>query len=581
MSAAFGSKPAVKDEVSEMQVSVVLLLLLWNGADASARDTSNDNPPQNAKREWQEYDAFQAGAALQRNGQFEKAAARWAKFLDAYPSSSHTPEAMLNRAECLVRLGQKKAAADLYAAWLTKFSDQKLAPNVLYAQGVAQDEAKLPEAGKTYDQFLEKFPDHPLAAEVMLRRAGLFSRAKNDVQAERLLGQWIANHPSDPKVGTWQKHQAAAIYRLAEAAFDRRDFAKATMFYRQMLDIAPKGPLAPNALYGLGWTDLSQSRFAEAAKTLDALVKEYPDNALIPRARYARAIARYQQKQFADAVEDLQALLATNPQAAERSDARYLLGLCEAGLKKHAAAVADFQAILTDDPQYIGADKALYELAWAQTQEGRSKDAGRTFGRLATEYPDSPLAVESQFRAAEAAFYAGDFNKAAHAYHAVWRAAGKNRLAETAVYKLGWCYLRSDDWADAQQTFNYLRTTWPESSLADLATLMEGESLLRLRKTDAALAIYGKLIANPNSETAAKAYFQIGRVQFEQKKYFDAQKTFLKVVYGYDDPPLQAQAAYQVGRCFEAMGQKENALEEYRELVQKFPESDVAPRAKR
>ena len=77
--------------------------------------------------------------------------------------------------------------------------------------------------------------------------------------------------------------------------------------YQQVLDKWPQSPLAPHALYGLGWVKLSQNDPAAAEKLFDEWLEKYPDHKLIPRVRYARGMARHQLKDFAAAIDDIQA----------------------------------------------------------------------------------------------------------------------------------------------------------------------------------------------------------------------------------------------------------------------------------
>ena len=88
------------------------------------------------------------------------------------------------------------------------------------------------------------------------------------------------------------------------------------------------------------------------------------------------------------------------------------------------------------------------------------------------------------------------------------------------------------------------------------------------------------MIADTDGEAAARSQFAIGQIQFQQKKYVEAKKSFFKVAYGYSYPRWQAQATYQSGRCFEALGMKEEAINQYRELLEKYPQSDQSPQAK-
>ena len=72
----------------------------------------------------------------------------------------------------------------------------------------------------------------------------------------------------------------------------------------------------------------------------------------------------------------------------------------------------------------------------------------------------------------------------------------------------------------------------------------------------------------------------IGEIQFQQKNHKEAVASFFKVSYGYAYPQWQADATYEAGRCFEVLNKKEQAIKQYRELIEKFPASDKAAIAK-
>jgi TolA-binding protein len=219
-------------------------------------------------------------------------------------------------------------------------------------------------------------------------------------------------------------------------------------------------------------------------------------------------------------------------------------------------------------------------LAWALAQQDKTKDSDDAFARLTKEHPGSPLAAEALYHLGVSAFKAGNFKKAAVAYHEAWQKAGKSELGEKATHKLAWSFYRLNNYASAQQTFNYECVTWPNGPLAADAAFMEGESLLMQKKPAEALASYEKAIAKTDGETAARAQFQIGRIQFDRKDYQGAKKSFLKVSDGHRFPRWQAEAMYEAARCCDALGEKDAAIRQYAELVQKFPQSDKSPLAK-
>ncbi len=95
------------------------------------------------------------------------------------------------------------------------------------------------------------------------------------------------------------------------------------------------------------------------------------------------------------------------------------------------------------------------------------------------------------------------------------------------------------------------------------------------------MALYKQVTAKTRREVAARAWFMIGEIQFEQKKHSEAIGSFFKASYRYGYPKWQAAAHYEAGRCFEVLDKIPQAIAQYEELVEKYPKSDKVPLAKK
>jgi len=628
---------------------------------------------------------YMAGFASLGEGDYETAGKYAAEFLAAHPGSDLLVDVTYVAAESNLQLKKFADAEKLFGelikkypkhadaeAWkvryglsmhlqkkyaetaaalqplLAEIKTPAAAAEAQYLVGSSQAELKkYAEAIGPLAASLKADPKWRQADDTMLVLAHCQYRLKKADEAKATLAKLVADFPKSRLLDR-------AHYRLGEYAFAAGDFKTAEAEYQKVIDGWPKSTLLPYASYGLGWTKLSAKDYEGAETVLSGLIEKNPEHRLIPRAQYARGMARQQLGKFEPAVADIQAFLKADPTAAEKSDAQYVLGLCRAGLKKYDEAATTFQALLKEDAEYAGTDKVLYELAWSLKSQEKEKEAAETFAKLAADHADSKLMPESQYHVGEFEYKSKDFKKAAVAYYAAMNGAGKTELGEKSAHKLAWAYYRSDDLDNAQKTFAYQRSTWPEGPLLADATFMEAECLGKQDKYKEALALYeqvkdpsgkdfevltllhggqaaaqvkdwekslamltqctekfpdtphlpealyeqgwaqqnlGKLaeatalykqvIAKTRREVAARAQFMIGEIEFEQKKHAEAVSSFFKVSYGYGYPKWQAQAHFEAGRCFEVLGKKPQALKQYQELVEKYPDSDKAPLAKK
>ena len=79
-----------------------------------------------------------------------------------------------------------------------------------------------------------------------------------------------------------------------------------------------------------------------------------------------------------------------------------------------------------------------------------------------------------------------------------------------------------------------------------------------------------------------------GEVLFEKEEHREAIKAFFKAAYGFGEKqapaafhPWQAQATFEAARCFEVLEQPDKARALYAELVERYPDAQQTPAARR
>lgn len=98
---------------------------------------------------------------------------------------------------------------------------------------------------------------------------------------------------------------------------------------------------------------------------------------------------------------------------------------------------------------------------------------------------------------------------------------------------------------------------------------------------DLALAEFTDYIKYFNETTfAPNSQFYIGNIYYKKEDYPNALAAFDAVLEHYSDNPKTAGAHYWKGKTLLAMGKRDAAAKEFREILSKYPTSDVAPQAK-
>jgi aminopeptidase N len=98
-------------------------------------------------------------------------------------------------------------------------------------------------------------------------------------------------------------------------------------------------------------------------------------------------------------------------------------------------------------------------------------------------------------------------------------------------------------------------------------SILRGQQLVAEGDTTAALAEYQKaLTANPNSSLAS---YRIGEVLFNQRNYQAAANAYRDALRGDDDPKwTEVWSHIALGKIFDVTGQRDRAVNEYRQAVQ-------------
>src|SRR5262249_1788618 len=151
-----------------------------------------------------------------------------------------------------------------------------------------------PVARRVLERFVNEFPkDSRLPDAVLLLGRARLAVGDNEAALEAFKrAQTFQPAPGRPlEVKFWE----------GEALFRLRRFADARAAYESVLKADANSPLAPEAQYGLAWTDLEQKR-PEAAKAFREFIDTWPTHALAPSATFYLARALVEQRRFNEAV---------------------------------------------------------------------------------------------------------------------------------------------------------------------------------------------------------------------------------------------------------------------------------------
>ncbi|HWE92958.1 MAG TPA: tetratricopeptide repeat protein [Tepidisphaeraceae bacterium] len=442
----------------------------------------------------------------------------------------------------LIEYGQlcyKNKKPDAAATALSKLAaanaPAELAAPAAYLLGWIDFDAKrYPDAAARWKTVVEKYPNHPLATDASFQAGVALKEAGKPDEAVAALQSFAAAHADSPN--------APKARQLAAAILGGQ--GKNEQAAKMLADLAADPKASDTVLYDLAWAQRGTRDSAAATESYRRLLKAHSDSKLAPAARTELADLLYADKKYSDAAELLETVVADKSADAKvQTAAMYQLGWCYAKLNKPdkaAAIFSEFAATHPDDADLT--PSALLQAGIASCDEGKFDRAEKSLAQLVKNFPtykDAPVAF---LRLGEAQSEQQEFDAALATYRQFLQKFPKSEFAYRAEYGCGW-------------------------------------ALENQKQYDAARAAYQRVIATSNTETAARAQFQIGETCLAEGKLEQSIKEFLAVEDVYKYPKWSARALLESGRAFEQLKQPAEARQQYAQLVAKYkdaPEAQLA-----
>jgi len=476
--------------------------------------------------------------AYARSSRVDKAKATVEKLLADFPQTNLLDKAHYRRGEYAYLSGDYETAAAEYRRVIDGWPESPLVPYALHELGCAQmDRQDNAAAEATLTTLLDAHGKHPVAPTARFSRGmarhrlGKFGPAVEDLQA------FLAGRP-EPSA------RCDARYLLGLCQMGLDDYKAAAATLRSLLADEPDYGNGDNVLYQLAWALKLSGDEGEAAKVFQQLATKYPDSPRSGEAYYHIGEFTYARKDYAHAA------------------AAYYKAMQQAGVSE------------------LG-EKSAHKLGWSYFHQGSFDDALKTFAYQWKTYPQGPLAPDAAFMQAECLFAQKKYSEALEAYDGVENLRSEGFEALRLLHA-GQAAGQLKQWKKSLEYLDPCVERFPDSPHAPEAIYERGWAHQNLGSADEAGRLYRQVIEKAgNREVAARAQFMLGELEFARKDYSEAVRSYFKVIYGYSYPTWQAEAYYEAARCFEMLRQTDKAAELYRELAEKFPDSDKTPIAKK
>lgn len=245
-----------------------LEMLLQSGNTAKAAETAQAMPQE--RRFFKERWLYLMSEISKRSGKKEEALG----FLGSLEKESQDPEylsrAILNRAHLLIDQGDIAGARAGFDEFLSKFPDHPLARQTLANRITLDIRLDQPEeAVKSSQAFLEKFAQTPEAAEVHFQLGQLYLKLEDFPKAASAFEGHLSQFPDDGK-------HDETLFFLAYASQLAGSLEKAVDLYRQLAKGKLSEDLYITGLKNKAYCLVRLNKMAEAADSYHQLMREAP-----------------------------------------------------------------------------------------------------------------------------------------------------------------------------------------------------------------------------------------------------------------------------------------------------------------
>lgn len=540
-----------------------------------------------------------------------------------------------------IEKGEERAAAfekavGAYDGYLKDFPQGKMRADALYGKAAAQLQGGKPDdAEKTLGTFFSGFKQSPLAADATYLMARISSAqarsareqnrdadARRKVEDARRLFDQVSAQARDLALAN-QASYSAGDCLLAAGAY--RD---ALGYFRKVRPVAALEQQAAQAVeqargaYTAAVRGSDKARQTETKKQLDAAIRRAADvresGGLYLAAQQQIARCLYELKKF-DEVLVLNQHYLPHFSADQKKRAQYLgikALLEKKDLDRAIKAYADFKAAYPGDK--IGEDLPV-SFAESYLRAGKYAEALKAADAYEATYPQGAFLEQIYFLAASAASQSGDTAEADRRNKKFSEKFPKSSMAGAAIFNKAYTSYQKKDYAAAIPEFRSYIEKFPQSEAAENAAFFVGISLFESKKIDDAikeLQAFEKKY--PQSKLLPNALYQIAKAFEEKKEMESALKTHARLVKEFPQEPvapysqmaiavihlgagpksypaafqacdqflqlfpahaLAPNAAFYRAEIARNLNKPEEAEAAYREVISKYPESDMAPQA--
>jgi outer membrane protein assembly factor BamD (BamD/ComL family) len=426
------------------------------------------------------------------------------------------------------------------------------------------------EAAQNCRQLVERFPNHPMSVEACLILGSQQIGAGNFDDAIKQLEILLERAPNLPP-----KDRFRVNYLMGEANYMRGNVAGAKdIFHRLAVQFEYD---RRNTLFNWAICDLQLGDTSAFEQAFRELEEQKEDAALVGDLLFDKGLLEAKSGDAA-ADETLQKFVKRFPDNPQRTQAR----LIQAEIRMtgqppdlNGARTAISEVAATGDSQIDEkADRVKFFVAASDASQNPSAVRAMAQDYL-QKYPDSPAKAEVRLKLGELYFRENDFPNAQTQFELVREESPDSPLVETALFLAGEAARKSLNAASVDRAISLFEDVYKLGGPLRFQARLEQATTMRQTKheREAIVLLDDLLTQNPSTDIRYQALDGKGEALFtlaanDRKLYEQAISTFDALLSSEGLPTeWKQQALYQKGKCYEKLGNLDDALSNYYDVL--------------
>ena len=554
---------------------------------------------------------FLSGECLLQEKMYDSALSQYQKILNDYPNSVYFNRAKLRIGEAWLQLDKLERSEKILKGILTNNDGAEIDGEAAYKLGqLFAEKEDYGNAIKYFQLSYEGYGGSGIADYAMYGSAWSFGKLGDFEKSRDKFAELLSTYPDT-------KLKPDAIEKMGECNFFLGDYRSAILEFSKAASLSSETHVAEPALYYEGRAYQTIGVSDSAVLVYSNYLDEFPSGdhssevrlllsrllvASPVRAREALKVLHgvaptdtlyfESQLQAARAYETLgtpdtagsilKDLVESKSSPGQIAEAEYELGNLYFDSKSYSKSVESFLLAAKDPSLYAEAMKNAAISSAAAGDYGNAKDY---FANSILKLRGRGL-IDAHFDYAAALYASGDYRAAAQIYLAAEKLAQSDSEKSEAIYMAGESTYRAGDYNSSLSYYQSYIQSYPGGIHANTALLGIGYSNYFSGNYLAAAEAFQKIIdAYPNASLSADAYLRLGDSFYYDKDYERALGVYEKAAskfstgYGGKEDSVVAYATYQSAESNYRLGRFEDAIEKFRALLDKYPNSSLAPDA--